>query len=226
MIASAFAVILIVSNIASSAKIIDTRLNIFGIRLIFDGGTLIFPLSYILGDILTEVYGFRASRKVIWTGFALSALTAFVFFALKSLPGEAGWQKSAGNAAYDAILGGMSSGGLVLASLAAFFAGEFSNSILLSRIKVIMRGRLFPVRAILSTFAGELLDSLLFVSVAVFAGVFPHEIFAGLVITNYALKCAVEILLMPLTCVMVKFVKHAEKTDVFDTGVIYNPFGF
>ncbi|MDR0527118.1 MAG: queuosine precursor transporter [Spirochaetaceae bacterium] len=226
VIMSAFVVILILSNIASSAKIVDLKMSIANIDLIFDGGTLIFPLSYILGDILTEVYGFRASRRVIWTGFGLSALAALVFFVLNLLPGEQAWEAYAGSAAYNSILGGMSAGGIVLASLAGFFAGEFSNSMLLSRIKVLMNGRLLPFRTIVSTLVGEFLDSIIFIGVATLTGVFPPELFWALILTNYVLKCSIEIIFTPLTCLISARLKRAEKIDIFDRGVIYNPFGF
>ena len=128
IIMAVFVTVLVVSNIASSAKIIDLGLNIFGVQLAFDAGTLLFPLSYIFGDILTEVYGYQRSRKVIWTGFACLVLTSLVFWVISILPGETTWQSYAGNAAYLAILGGMSSGGIVFGSLAGFWGGEFTNS--------------------------------------------------------------------------------------------------
>jgi len=119
-----FVVVLVLSNIASSAKIVDLCFSVFGIRLAFDGGTLLFPLAYVLGDILTEVYGFKAAKRVIWTGFGVLAFSSLVFFVLKILPGESSWEAETGSAAYNAILGGLSSGGLVLASLAGYLVGE------------------------------------------------------------------------------------------------------
>ncbi|MDR2398788.1 MAG: VUT family protein, partial [Spirochaetaceae bacterium] len=103
-----FVAILLMSNVASSAKLLDLGVSLFGIPLAFDGGTLLFPLSYVFGDLLTEVYGFRASRRVIWTGFAVLVLSWGVFFLLRLLPGEASWEEAGGSAAFDAILGGMS----------------------------------------------------------------------------------------------------------------------
>ncbi|MDR2701308.1 MAG: VUT family protein, partial [Spirochaetaceae bacterium] len=136
LVTAFFAVILVTSNVASSAKIVSLGFSVFGIPLAFDGGTILFPLSYVLGDILTEVYGFRAARRVIWTGFVCLALSALLFFALQYLPPDPVWESYAGSAAYEAILGGMSSGGIVLASLAGYLVGEFSNSIVLSKMKV------------------------------------------------------------------------------------------
>jgi uncharacterized integral membrane protein (TIGR00697 family) len=218
-----FVAVLIVSNIASSAKIVDLGFSLFGIPLAFDGGTLLFPLSYVFGDILTEVYGFKASRRVIWTGFAALALSALVLFALRALPPESSWESAAGSAAYDAILGGMSSGGIVLASLLGYWVGEFSNSIVLSRVKVLMKGRLLWVRTIGSTLVGELLDSLVFVLAASVAGVFAWELFLSLVLTNYLLKCLIEALMTPVTYGAVHLLKKGEGVDVYDVGVKYRP---
>ncbi|MDR0582947.1 MAG: queuosine precursor transporter [Treponema sp.] len=217
-----FVAVLIVSNIASSAKIVDMGFSLFTIPMAFDGGTLLFPLSYVFGDVLTEVYGFRASRRVIRTGFAALALSALVFFLLRLLPAESAWEGYAGSAAYDAILGGMSSGGIALASLLGYWAGEFSNSVALSRIKVLMKGRMLWVRTIGSTLVGELLDSLIFVTVASLAGVFGWELFWSLVLTNYLLKCAIEALMTPVTYAAVKLLKKGEGADVYDTDVKYS----
>ncbi|MDR1429162.1 MAG: queuosine precursor transporter [Spirochaetaceae bacterium] len=219
-----FVTVLIVSNIASSAKIVGLGFSLFGTPLSFDGGTLLFPLSYVFGDILTEVYGFRASRRVIWTGFAALALAALVFFMLKALPGDAGWESYAGSAAYSAILGGMSSGGLVLASLAAYWAGEFSNSVVLSKLKILMKGKLLWVRTIGSTLIGEALDSLVFVFIASLCGVFGWELFVSLTLTNYLLKCSIEVLMTPVTYRVTAFLKKNENADVYDTGISFNPF--
>jgi len=222
--------VLIVSNVASSAKIVDLGITIFGfwgipsIRLAFDGGTLLFPIAYILGDVLTEVYGFKVTRRVIWTSFAALALTSFFLFVLSILPGEALWEQYAGTAAFNAILGGMSTGGIVLASLSAFLVGKFSNSIILSRLKVLMKGNALWVRIIGSSLVGQLLDSLVFVFVASLTGVFRWELFVTLVLTNYLFKMAIEIGLFPLTVLAVRKLKEAEGIDVYDVGVKLNPF--
>ena len=222
---AAFVVILVLSNIASSAKIVDTGFSIFAVPLAFDGGTLLFPFAYVLGDVLTEVYGFRASRRAIWTGFAILAFSALFFFVLQALPGEAGWEARAGSDAYRAILGGISSGGIVLASLAGYLVGSFSNSILLSRIKILMKGRMFWTRAMASTLVGQLLDSFVFVSVATLAGVFPAHLFLSLVLTNYIIKCVIEAASLPGTSALVRLLKKREGVDVYDVGVKYRPFG-
>jgi len=224
VIASFFAAVLVVSNVASSAKIVDLGVSLFSIPLVFDGGTLLFPFAYVLGDVLTEVYGFRTARRVIWTGFAALVLTAVVFFVLGALPSEAFWEaETGGQIAYNAILGGISYGGIVLASLSAYLAGEFSNAAILSRLKVKMRGRLLWVRTIGSTLIGELLDTLIFVLIASAAGVFGWEIFWSLVITNYILKCGIEALMTPFTYWVSRFLKKKEGVDVYDVGVKYRP---
>jgi uncharacterized integral membrane protein (TIGR00697 family) len=220
-----FVAILIISNVASSAKIVDLGFSLFGIPMAFDGGTLLFPLSYVFGDILTEVYGFRASRRVIWTGFAALALSSLVFLLLRALPAESSWEGYAGTAAYDAILGGMSSGGIALASLAGYWMGEFSNSAALSKIKVLMQGRLLWVRTIGSTLIGELVDSMVFVLVACVAGVFGWELFWTLVLTNYLLKCLIEVIMTPATYGAVYLLKKGEGVDVYDVGIPYSPLG-
>ena len=225
IIMALFVAVLVLSNIASSAKIVDLGFSLFGIRLAFDGGTLLFPLAYVLGDILTEVYGFRASRRVIWTGFAILAFSALVFFTLQALPPEPFWEAEAGTAAYNAILGGMSSGGIVLASLAGYLVGEFCNSALLSKIKVMMRGRLFWFRAVVSSLLGELLDSLIFVSIACLTGVFGWELFITLALTNYILKCLIEALVLPVTYAVTRQLKKREGIDVYDVGIKYKPIG-
>jgi uncharacterized integral membrane protein (TIGR00697 family) len=230
LVTAAFVAVLIISNVASSAKIVDLGFSLFGVLgipplpLAFDGGTLLFPLSYVFADILTEVYGFRASRRIIWTGFAALALSGAVFFLLRALPGNAEWEGYAGSAAYDAILGGISSGGIVLASLLGYWAGEFSNSVILSRMKVLMKGRQLWMRTIGSTLAGEFLDSLVFVLIASLAGVFGWELFFSLVLTNYFLKCLIEVVMTPVTYLAVRALKRGEGVDVYDRGIRYSPF--
>lgn len=206
-----FTMILVVSNIASSAKIVDLGFSVLNVRMAFDGGTLLFPLSYVFGDILAEIYGFRASRKVIWTGFIALAFSSLLFFVLKILPGDSEWEKYAGNAAFNAILGGVSSGGIVIASLAGYLAGEFSNSILMIAIKKITGLKFLWIRTIGSTLVGELLDSFIFVLIASLTGVFGWELFWTLVLTNYFLKCAVEILMTPATYLAVSLLRKIAK---------------
>ncbi|RPI77823.1 MAG: VUT family protein [Desulfobacteraceae bacterium] len=224
LIMAAFVAVLIVSNIASSAKIVDWGFDLFGVRMAFDAGTLLFPVSYVFGDILTEVYGYRRSRRVIWTGFFCLALTAGVFWLVRILPGEAGWEGYAGQKAYEAILGGMSSGGIVLASLLGFWLGEFSNSFTLAKMKILTRGKWLWTRTIGSTLIGEWIDTIAFVTVACLFRVFPWELFVTLVLTNYLFKCGIEALMTPVTYRVVRALKQREQQDFYDVGTNFNPF--
>lgn len=224
LIMAVFVTVLILSNIASSAKIVDLGFSLFHVPMAFDAGTILFPVSYIFGDILTEVYGYKRSRRVIWTGFACLALSAVIFGIVRALPGEATWQGYAGDEAYNAILGGMSSGGIVLASLAAYWAGEFTNSFTLAKMKILTNGRWLWTRTIGSTLAGELVDTVAFVAVASAFGVFPWRLFLTLTVTNYLFKCGVEALMTPVTYAVVGFLKKAENEDYYDRGTNFNPF--
>ena len=224
LIMAVFVTVLVVSNIASSAKIVDWGFGLFRVRMAFDAGTLLFPVSYIFGDILTEVYGYRNSRRVIWAGFFCLLLSAFVFWIVRILPGEATWQSYAGDTAYNAILGGMSTGGIVLASLAGYWTGEFTNSFILAKLKILTDGRWLWIRTIGSTIVGELVDTVIFVVVASAFGVFPWSLFLTLTITNYLFKCGVEALMTPITYMAVNALKRAEDEDYYDRGTNFNPF--
>ncbi len=224
LIMAVFVTVLVVSNIASSAKIVDWGFSIFGVRMAFDAGTILFPVSYIFGDILTEVYGYRNSRRVIWAGFACLALSAVIFGVVRMLPGEAQWQKYAGDAAYLAILGGMSSGGIVLASLAGYWSGEFTNSFVLAKMKILTRGRWLWTRTIGSTIVGELVDTVVFVTIASLFKVFPWSLFLTLSLTNYLFKCGVEALMTPVTYAAVTALKKTEQEDYYDRETNFNPF--
>lgn len=225
LVMALFVTVLIVSNIASSAKIVDWGVSIAGLPLAFDAGTILFPISYIFGDVLTEVYGFKKSRRVIWTGFGCLALASLVFAVVRAMPGETAWQGYAGQTAYDAILGGMSTGGIVLASLTAYLVGEFSNSVVLARLKVATEGKWLWLRTITSTLVGEGIDSVIFILVATLAGVFPWELFGTLVLTNYIFKVSIEVLMTPATYGVVAFLKRAESEDYYDRHTRFNPFG-
>jgi uncharacterized integral membrane protein (TIGR00697 family) len=224
MVTAIFVAVLLISNIASAAKIVDWGVSLFGLRLAFDAGTLLFPVSYIFGDVLTEVYGYRRSRRVIWTGFGLSALMALVFWLVGRLPGEAEWEMYAGQGAFDAILGGVSSGGIIVASLVAYFAGEFSNSYVMAKMKIATRGRWLWVRTIGSTLVGEGVDTALFVTIACLLAVFPWSIALTLIVTNYIFKVGVEALMTPATYRIVNGLKRAEREDYYDFDTDFNPF--
>ncbi|MFA6391421.1 MAG: queuosine precursor transporter [Patescibacteria group bacterium] len=205
-----FVSVLLISNIVST-KIID--LGFFS----FDGGTLIFPLSYIFGDILTEVYGFRQSRKVIWLGFICALLMSVTIILIGKLPADPNWTNQN---AYDVILG--LTPRLVIASLIAYFAGEFSNAIILAKLKIRTKGRWLWSRTIASTVIGQLIDSLLFIVIA-FSGILPKELLISLIISNYVFKLAFEIVLTPATYKVVNYLKKSEQEDYYDINTKFNP---
>ncbi|MCX7671769.1 MAG: queuosine precursor transporter, partial [Anaerolineae bacterium] len=201
LIMALFVTVLLTSNIASSAKIVDwgVTLPVIGLALAFDAGTLLFPISYIFGDVLTEVYGYAASRRVIWAGFAMAALMGLTLWIVARLPGEATWQQTTGQAAYDAVLGGVSQGGILIASIVAYFCGEFSNSFTLAKMKVWTGGRYLWTRTIGSTLVGEGVDSSVFVLLACTFGVFPWSVAPSIIAANYIFKVGIEVLFTPIT---------------------------
>ena len=219
-----FVTVLVVSNVASSAKIVDLKFSVLGVPMAFDAGTLLYPLSYIFSDVLTEVYGYKRSRRVIWVGFFCLALSAGVFALVGYLPGEVTWQGYAGDAAYAVILGGMSSGAIVIGSLAGYWSGEFTNSFTLAKMKILTNGRHLWARTIGSTLVGELVDSAVFVTVACLFDVFPWSLFLTLVLTNYLIKCTVETLMTPVTYTVINQLKRVEQEDYYDRGTNFNPF--
>jgi len=208
-----FVAVLLISNVAST-KILSIW------KFTFDGGTLLFPLSYIFGDILTEVYGFRRSRRVIWLGFMAAILMSLTFYVVQLLPPADGWTYQED---FSHILGFVPR--IILASLVAYFAGEFSNSVTLSRLKIFTRGRFLWVRTITSTLIGEGMDTFLFCMIA-FYGILPVPLLISVILSNYIFKCSVEILFTPFTYIIVNFLKKKENEDVYDTGIKYNPFQF
>ncbi len=210
-----FVAVLIISNLVSSAKIVAIG------PLTFDGGTLLFPLSYIFGDILTEVYGYSVSRRVIWIGFAAAALFSLTVWIVGWLPGEPEWSNRVGMDAYNAVLG--STPRIVLASLIAYWAGSFSNAFVLARMKVVTQGRWLWARTIGSTVVGQAVDTLLFVLVA-FAGTMSVGVLWDITASNYVFKVGVEVLFTPLTYVVVSWLKRSEGVDAYDTQTDFNPF--
>jgi uncharacterized integral membrane protein (TIGR00697 family) len=211
LIMAVFVAVLLISNIAS------TKILLLG-PFTFDGGTLLFPVSYIFGDILTEVYGYGRSRRVIWTGFFATALMALVLTAVGRLPAAADWpfQDS-----FQAILG--QTPRIVAGSLLAYWLGEFSNSYTLSRMKIFTEGRFLFARTIGSTIIGEGVDTVVFVLVA-FAGVLPNHLLWTVFVSNYIFKVAFEVLATPATYRIVNGLKKREGIDTFDIGISYNPF--
>lgn len=230
LITALFVTVLIISNIAST-KILTLGALPLGatpFQLAFDGGTLIFPLAYIFGDILTEVYGYKRSRRVIWTGFACLALTALTLAVVQQMPPAPEWTRpdlglaSAGQmqTAFNAILG--QTARIVVGSLLAYCAGEFVNSYILAKLKVRTGGRWLWARTISSTLVGEGVDTVVFVFVA-FLGVLPNDLLWTIFISNYVFKVGVEVVFTPVTYQLVNLLKRAENEDYFDRDTNFNP---
>jgi uncharacterized integral membrane protein (TIGR00697 family) len=210
-ITALFVAVLLISNI-TAAKIV--HLGVFT----FDGGTLLFPLSYIFGDVLTEVYGYQRSRKVIWLGFISALLMSLTLIIVGALPPAPDWKYQT---AYEQILG--LAPRIFAASLIAYFVGEFSNSFILAKLKILTRGKWLWVRTIGSTIVGELLDTALFILMS-FVGVVPNTLLWTLVVSNYLFKCGIEILFTPVTYLVVGWLKRIEHEDFYDTDTNFNPF--
>ncbi len=221
-----FVIVLILSNFASSAKLIDWGFSIGNIPIVFDAGTVFFPIAYVIGDILTEVYGFKRARRVIWIGFAALIFSFLMFLLIKHLPGESSWQNAGGQEAFNMILGGLSSGGIVIASLAGYLGGSFSNAITMALMKNRSKGKHLWMRTIGSTIIGELLDTALFVGIATLTKVFSKDLFWSLVITNYLFKVLIEFICTPLTYWAVNKLKKSEGIDVYTNPKDLNPFVF
>ncbi len=179
---------------------------------------ILFPVTYILGDVLTEVYGFRAARKVIWLGFGCSFFAVAVYMAVIALPSPDFWT---GQEAYRTVLG--TTPRVALASFAGYLFGEFSNSIILSKLKVATGGKRLWMRTILSTVVGEGFDSLIFIGIAFF-GTMPAGQLFSMILFQYLFKVGYEIVFTPVTYAVVNAVKRAEGVDVYDKGVSYNVF--
>jgi hypothetical protein len=209
LVASLFTGTLVVSNIVA-VKISD-----FGGHYL-DSGNIVFPVSYILGDILTEVYGYRQARRIIWSAFLANALAVGVIVAAGELPAAPFWEDQE---SYDAILG--QAWRIVAASFVAFLVGEFTNSAVLSRLKVYTRGRFLWLRTISSTLIGQGLDSVLFVTIA-FAGTGIPDLHV-LIWETWIFKVAFEAIATPVTYLVVGRLKRAEGVDTYDEGVDLNP---
>lgn len=203
--------VLLISNVASS------KITAFG-SLTLDAGTILFPLTYIFGDVLTEVYGYKRARRVIWLGFLCNILMAVIFMIVVALPAASDWPNQK---ALETILG--LTPRIVLASMIAYFCGEFINSFILAKLKIRTQGKYLWVRTIGSTLVGELFDTLLFITIA-FWGVFPMPVLISLLVSNYIFKVAIEVLFTPITYVFVNKLKKAEHEDYYDRKTNFNPF--
>lgn len=213
IIVALFVATLLISNVASS-KIVQLGF------LVFDGGTLLFPLAYIFGDVLTEVYGYAKARQVIWMGFGASVLMVAFFYIVQVLPSAQGWDNQA---AFELILGVTPR--IVLASMIAYLAGSFTNSFIMARMKILTKGKALWKRTIGSTIAGELVDTIIFCSIA-FLGTIPATLIIGVIISNYIFKVGVEVLFTPITYKVTGFLKEKEQVDIFDKTTNFNPLKF
>ncbi|MHB0858363.1 MAG: queuosine precursor transporter [Anaerolineae bacterium] len=211
LVMAAFVAVLLISNVAST-KILDLG------PFTFDGGTILFPVSYIFGDVLTEVYGYAGSRRVIWTGFVAAACMAGVFALVGALPPAEGWENQS---AYELILGVTPR--IVLGSLVAYFVGSFSNAWVMAKMKIVTRGRWLWMRTIGSTLVGQALDTVLFVFIA-FYGIFPGSLLVAIIVSNYVFKSGLEIVVTPLTYRVVNGLKRAEQEDHYDYDTNFSPF--
>ncbi len=211
LITASFVAVLLISNIAST-KILDLR------WFTFDGGTILFPLAYIFGDVLTEVYGYARSRRVIWIGFFWIAVAAAVFWLVDELPAAGEYEHTE---AFHAILG--QTPRIVLASLVAFLVGEFVNSVILAKMKVRTDGRALWSRAIGSTIFGQAIDTAVFLAIA-FGGVFTTATMIDIFRSNYIFKVGVELAFVPITYLIVNYLKKSEGVDAFDRHTDFNPF--
>lgn len=213
VITALFVTVLLISNIVA-VKIVAIG------NIIIPGAALLFPFSYIFGDILTEVYGYGRDRKVIWTGMVCNLLMAATFMIVGALPSAPYWHNQN---AYQAILG--LTPRIVLASIVGYFVGEFANSFVLAKMKLFTNGRYLWTRTVGSTLIGEFFDTLLFITIA-FYGVLPNAILPTLLITQYFVKVGIEVVFTPLTYWIVNFLKRAENEDYYDRKTNFNPFVF
>ncbi|GAB4536147.1 MAG: queuosine precursor transporter [Parvularculaceae bacterium] len=209
---AAFVAILICSNLIGAGKVA----SLWGFS--FGAGVLFFPLSYVLGDVLTEVYGYARARRVVWAGFAASLFMAFMAWAVTALPPAESWD---GQEAYRAVFG--QTPRIVAASILAFWVGELANAYVLARMKIWTKGRMLWTRTIGSTIVGQGADSLIFYPAA-FLGVWPLELVLTVMVTNYSLKVGWEALLTPVTYATVGAMKRAEGVEIFDDGTDFTPF--
>lgn len=217
---AAFVCVLLCSNLIGAAKAAQLDLPIIG-TVIFSGGVLFFPISYIFGDILTEVYGYGRDRRVVWAGFMGLAFAAFMSWAVLSLPAAPDDFNQAYQKNLEAVFG--NTWRIVAGSMIAFWCGSFANSYVLAKMKIVTAGRWLWTRTIGSTIVGEAVDSGLFYFIAFYA-IWPTEQVVKVAIAQYILKTSWEILMTPVTYRIVAFLKRAESEDYYDRGTRFNPF--
>ncbi len=216
---AAFVTVLVCSNLIGPAKIATLDLPVVG-TFVFGAGVLFFPISYIFGDVLTEVYGYARARKVIWAGFGALAFASFMAAIVVALPPAEFWQHQA---AYEVAFG--NTWRIVAASMIAYFCGEFVNSYVLAKMKIWTQGRWLWTRTIGSTILGEGVDSALFYPLAFYGiGIIPNDQLPKVMLAQFLLKTLVEIVFTPLTYKVVAFLKRAEGVDYYDRHTDFTPF--
>jgi len=209
---AAFVTIILCSNLIGAAKVATISGFSFG------AGVLFFPVSYIFGDILTEVYGYAKARRVVWAGFGAMIFATFMSWCVLALPPAAGWPHQA---AFETVFAATPR--IVLGSMVAFFCGELCNSFVLAKMKVATQGKHLWMRTIGSTIAGEGVDTLIFYPIA-FYGIWSNELLVTVMLSNYMIKVAWEALITPFTYLIVNALKKAENEDFYDTKTDFNPF--
>jgi queuosine precursor transporter len=215
----AFVVVLVCSNLIGPAKAAQVDLPWWG-PVTFGAGVLFFPISYVFGDVLTEVYGYARARRVIWSGFAALIFAAVMASVVVALPHAPNWPNQA---AYEIAFG--NTWRIALASMFAYFCGEFVNSYVLAKMKVWSDGRYLGARFVGSTIAGEAVDSALFYPLAFYnSGIMPNELVVTLAYTQFVAKTLVEVAFLPITYRVVAFLKRAENEDYYDRDTDFNPF--
>jgi len=206
-----FVSVLLISNIAAQ-KLISVG------PFVFTAGIFLFPVSYIFGDILTEVYGYKNTKKIIWLGFFVSLFMALFFYLVIEMPSAPGWENQE---AFEIILGQVPR--IVLASLLAYLTGEFVNSYIMSALKTKMKGKKLWFRTIGSTIGGQFFDTVIFALVA-FYGIIPNSILFTTIWSGYLFKVFYEVLATPITILIVTFFKRKEGQEIYDKNIDYNPF--
>lgn len=210
VVVALFITCLITANIIA-VKLID----VFG--FVVPAAVIIFPLSYVFGDILTEVYGYSQARRVIWLGFACNSIAVAAVWLAQMIPGASFWD---GQGAYERILGYTPR--ILVASFLAYLVGEFANSFVLAKMKILTKGRWLWTRTVGSTLVGEGLDSLVFITLA-FVGTMPVALLTSTMVTQWLAKCAYEAAATPLTYLVVGFIKRQEAIDTYDYNTQFNP---
>lgn len=216
---AAFVAVLLCSNLIGPAKITEIDLPLWG-PIAFSTAVVFFPLSYVFGDILTEVYGYARARRVIWAGFGALIFATLMSLVVLALPPASFWDQQA---AYETVFG--NTWRIVAASITAYLCGEFVNSFVLAKMKVWQEGRHLWGRTIGSTIAGQTVDSAIFFPIAFYnSGILPNEAILGVALTELVLKIGIEALLTPFTYAVVGHLKRAENEDYYDRDTDFSPF--